>query len=848
MSSPQSPDNGSGSAGAPAAGEAKAGERPEVYLAVIPDRFRVTGLLGRGGMGAVFAARDRILGREVAIKCLPPALAGDATTRARFLREARAAATLRHPGVVQVYDVDPDARFLVMELVDGESLAVRIRRSRLTAAEARRLGAALLDTLAAAHAAGVVHRDVKPANILLEPDGTPRLADFGIAIIEGDPELTSANQRLGTPAYTAPEQLRGLRVDGRADQFAVAATLFKALVGRGPFADPDSAAAGPRAALESVTGDAGLAAAVERALAERPEDRFPDAAAFAAALRADDTTGHGPEEAGAPTLETPLALLPEVEAPASTPDVPSPRRARPWVVGGCLAALALGLGFGARFIDDPPPAAPPPAATPPEPIAAPTPPKGPASPLERARAALEAGDTEGAGALLAPLTLSAPNDPEATLLRLIHGWWSARPRPELAARVEAARAASGATDRRALIDAIDLAIRDGHASAVEAFRAVAQRMPDEPFAAYGLFEALYHAGRPIEALRVYRAMADAHPGFALGLLHLGEQYVARGDEQGMRWLLDRTERLTTPANHTLWTARVLAARHEYAQAAAVLARETDALGDRVPPDLDDLTQAVLVLDGQIDQVLDRAERLRSHGVDTGDVLLSLALARGDAALATQARAVIAGRSVQGERARFEQAWILGAMAIEPADPPTAAALLAGLTDAVARTPEVAVRGHIVRLLLARAAGDPSVATALLESPLPDVRAVAMALVAEARGDLEAAARHWTEAIDGASSTRVLSLVGFQRARVAAALGRSETVLADCEQVIRPGQFEWTWGELVGPCLVMTAQAQLALSRPEQARDTLRRLAGLRRAAPSQDPLLREAAALQARLP
>jgi serine/threonine-protein kinase len=99
-------------------------------------------------MGAVFAARDRILGREVAIKCLPPALAGDATTRARFLREARAAATLRHPGVVQVYDVDPDARFLVMELVDGESLAVRIRRSRLTAAEARRLGAALLDTLA----------------------------------------------------------------------------------------------------------------------------------------------------------------------------------------------------------------------------------------------------------------------------------------------------------------------------------------------------------------------------------------------------------------------------------------------------------------------------------------------------------------------------------------------------------------------------------------------------------------------------------------------------------------------------------------------------------------------------
>src|SRR5512135_1490683 len=171
----------------------------------LPDRFEVRGVIGTGGMGRVLRVFDSSLNREVAVKQLKLQKFADERTRLRFLREARAAGTLRHPNIVTVHDVAPDGTYLVMELVAGESLSARLRREkRLPLGEVRRIGAALLGAISAAHAAGIIHRDIKPANILLDAAGVVKLTDFGVASF-GDSELTSTGQMIGTPAYMAPE-------------------------------------------------------------------------------------------------------------------------------------------------------------------------------------------------------------------------------------------------------------------------------------------------------------------------------------------------------------------------------------------------------------------------------------------------------------------------------------------------------------------------------------------------------------------------------------------------------------------------------------------------------------------
>ena len=250
----------------------------------LPLRFEMKRVIGRGGMGIVIEVLDRSLGREVAVKVLASDRR-DPVHRVRFRREAKAAAVLRHPNIVTVYDVDTDRDFIVMELVRGGSLGARIKREHaLPPAEVRRVALALLDGLAAAHDARIIHRDVKPANILFDEHGVVKLVDFGIASF-GDRDLTSTGVRIGTPAYMAPEQLRGRVADVRADVYAVGATLFEAATGVQLHGDDDSTK-DVRAALLVATGDAELASAIERAVAERPEDRFPDARAFAAALGA----------------------------------------------------------------------------------------------------------------------------------------------------------------------------------------------------------------------------------------------------------------------------------------------------------------------------------------------------------------------------------------------------------------------------------------------------------------------------------------------------------------------------------------------------------------------------------
>jgi eukaryotic-like serine/threonine-protein kinase len=263
---------------------------------VIANRYRLGEELGAGGMARVVVAHDLRLDRRVAVKLVP--VAGiDRAGRERFVREARSSAGFSHPNAVAVYDAgESDGYlFLVMELVDGPSLAGRIaERGRLDVDEALHITRRVLAALGAAHEAGIVHRDVKPANVLLGPSDEVKLADFGIAKRLGDiaADLTGSGQFVGTPKYLAPEQVVGERSTPATDLYAVGVVLYEMLAGRPPY-DAGNAVATAIAHRDAPIPDLHRArtdvpdhvvAAVRRAMAKRPTERFGSAAEMAGAL------------------------------------------------------------------------------------------------------------------------------------------------------------------------------------------------------------------------------------------------------------------------------------------------------------------------------------------------------------------------------------------------------------------------------------------------------------------------------------------------------------------------------------------------------------------------------------
>ena len=266
---------------------------------LLAGRYRVGGLLGRGGMANVYEGLDLRLDRPVAVKLLRPEMAAEPEVRRRFEEEARSAARLSHPNAVAVFDTGEDRGqpFIVMERLPGETLADRVRGGPADEAWLLGVGHDVLGALGAAHGAGLVHRDVKPGNILIGADGRAKVADFGIAksveaLGAGHPDLTATNVLVGTPAYLAPERLDGAPASPRSDIWALGAVLFECLAGIKPFPGTTSPAVvagireGVPLSLPQLRPDLSreLVQAVERAMARRPEDRFPTAKAMADAL------------------------------------------------------------------------------------------------------------------------------------------------------------------------------------------------------------------------------------------------------------------------------------------------------------------------------------------------------------------------------------------------------------------------------------------------------------------------------------------------------------------------------------------------------------------------------------
>ncbi|MEA2440713.1 MAG: hypothetical protein QOH76_2137 [Thermoleophilaceae bacterium] len=273
--------------------------------------YRIEAVAGRGGMGVVYLARQVALDRAVALKLITPELARDEAFRARFARESRIAASLDHPNVIPVYEAgeDEDRLFIAMRFVDGTDLGRMLaEEGALAPALAAELVAQAASALDAAHARGLVHRDVKPANLLVAGDLPARphvyLTDFGLARRDGSSTaLTTTGQWMGTPDYAAPEQIDGHELDGRTDVYALGCVLFAALAGAPPFGDRArmaKAAAHLHEApptLRSLHGSVPLAfePVVARALAKRPEDRYATAGELgAAALDAAQAPGATP--------------------------------------------------------------------------------------------------------------------------------------------------------------------------------------------------------------------------------------------------------------------------------------------------------------------------------------------------------------------------------------------------------------------------------------------------------------------------------------------------------------------------------------------------------------------------
>ncbi|MEV6304351.1 protein kinase [Actinoplanes sp. NPDC051861] len=298
---------------------------------VLNDRYELRSLLGRGGMAEVWEAYDRRLDRTVAVKMLRPDGAADPTFAARFDREARFAAGLSHPNIVAVYDfgAEDGVSYLVMELIRGRSLSQRLATGPLEFAEAVRIAIQVCAALEAAARAGVVHRDVKPGNILITEGGQVKVCDFGIARVAGtaQADLTGSAQIMGTSSYMAPEQVTGGRIDARTDLYGLGCVLYAMLTGRPPFTGDSPF----QIAWQHVEKPPPPATSLRQGVPADLERLLSD---LLAKKPADRPAGPGPVRVALENADLDTVVVPAPQRP---------RRPRPALLAGAAAAAVAGV-------------------------------------------------------------------------------------------------------------------------------------------------------------------------------------------------------------------------------------------------------------------------------------------------------------------------------------------------------------------------------------------------------------------------------------------------------------------------------------------------------------------------
>lgn len=415
--------------------------------------YRVLEQLGVGGMATVYKAYHAVMDRYVAIKVLPDNLARDPSFRTRFEREARTIARLEHRHILPVYDVaeDDGIPYLVMRFTDGGDLSGLIGSGTLSIPRAAALVAQVADALDYAHRQGVIHRDVKPANVLIGRDGDALLSDFGIAKIYSEAQqLTSDGMMVGTPAYMAPEQLKGQTVDGRTDIYSLGVVLYQALTGECPFVAETPLAVAmmhvhnplrPPRQINPGIPDA-LERIILRSMAKNADDRFQTAGAMAQALRAavastpatqslelPESLAPAPSASLPTPPSTPLPAQESAAQPALPPAPPTPvptaapprRAGTPWlpIAGGFVALVVIGVaafallrgpssGTGTQATS---------AAVQPLPASADALDPAVADVIAKAAQQLDAGDTSAATETLKPALEASPDEPNLLALR-----------------------------------------------------------------------------------------------------------------------------------------------------------------------------------------------------------------------------------------------------------------------------------------------------------------------------------------------------------------------------------------------------------------------------------------------
>lgn len=305
-------------------------------------RYEILEEIGKGSMGVVYKAHDPNLDLVVALKVLREDRLADEAVARRFLAEAKALGRLDHPGTVRVFNVDREGGtvYIAMEFVEGQSLGARMKQERFSAPDVAELGTAVAEALGDAHRRGIVHRDVKPGNILLRADGRVKITDFGIAHIDdiAQEDKTRAGEILGTPGYMSPEQVRGEAVDGRSDLFSLGIILYELATGIKPFAGENLAAvfyaitqkAPERPDRVNPEIPKGLGEVILKCLAKEPGERYPSAQELADALRSFLPSPQAVPAEAKPAPRAPAALWAAAAVGAAA------------LVGGALLAVRPG--------------------------------------------------------------------------------------------------------------------------------------------------------------------------------------------------------------------------------------------------------------------------------------------------------------------------------------------------------------------------------------------------------------------------------------------------------------------------------------------------------------------------